>query len=69
MPFVWTPEAESAFSKLKELFTSTPVLIQPDPSLQFLIDVDTSDSIVGAVLSQRSIQKFHPCAFFSHHLS
>lgn len=47
--FIWT---ESAFIKLKELFASVPVLIQPDPSLQFIVEVDASDSGVGAVLSQ-----------------
>lgn len=47
--FIWT---ESAFIKLKALFASVPVLIQPDPSLQFIVEVDASDSGVGAVLSQ-----------------
>lgn len=47
--FIWT---ESAFIKLKALFASVPVLIQPDPSLQFIVEVDASDSGVGTVLSQ-----------------
>ncbi|KAM6963003.1 olfactomedin-like protein 2B [Aplochiton taeniatus] len=34
--FAWTPEAEEAFFRLKRLFTSAPILIQPDPSLQFI---------------------------------
>lgn len=52
--------------KLKELFTSAPVLIQPDPSRQFIVEVDASDSGVGAILSQRSAtdQKLHPSALF-----
>lgn len=35
------------------------------------MEVDPSDSGVGAVLSQRSAedQKLHPCAFFSRGLS
>ncbi|KAI2655590.1 Transposon Tf2-6 polyprotein [Labeo rohita] len=53
-PFKWTQEADRAFVKLKELFTSAPVLIQPDPSRQFIVEVDASDSGVGAILSQRS---------------
>lgn len=69
--FSWTPEAEAAFSDLKKLFTSAPVLIHPDPSRQFVVEVDASSSGVGAVLSQRSAtdQKLHPCAFYSHRLS
>ncbi len=70
-PFVWSPEAERSFGELKRLFTSAPILTFPDPSLQFLVEVDASDSGVGAVLSQRSAedQKLHPCAFFSRKLS
>lgn len=65
-PFTWTEEAEMAFQELKR-FTSAPILTQPDPSLQFIVEVDTSDSGVEAVLSQRSPkdQRVHPCAFFS----
>lgn len=47
------------------------MLIQPSPELQFVVEVDASDSGVGAVLSQRSPsdQKLHPCAYFSCKLS
>lgn len=70
-PFVWAPEAEAAFHTLKQRFTSAPVLLQPDPSRQFIVEVDASDLGVGAVLSQRSPvdHKLHPCAFFSRRLS
>uniref|UniRef100_A0A8P4FYW6 Gypsy retrotransposon integrase-like protein 1 n=1 Tax=Dicentrarchus labrax TaxID=13489 RepID=A0A8P4FYW6_DICLA len=70
-PFAWSPEAETAFLALKELFTSAPVLHHPDPSLQFVVEVDASDTGIGAVLSQRSPkdQKLHPCAFLSRRLS
>ncbi len=70
IPFTWTSEAEEAFNWLKELFTSAPILIQPDPSRQLVVEVDVSDSGVGAVLSQHSNpdQKLHSCAFFSRHL-
>lgn len=71
IPFTWTGEAEEAFKKLKEVFTTAPVLVQPDSTRQFIVKVDASDSAVGAVLSQRSLsdQKLHPCAFYSRHLS
>ena len=66
-PFVWSPAARSAFLSLKERFTSAPVLLHPDPRRQFIVEVDASDTGLGAVLSQRSEadQKVHPCAFFS----
>lgn len=43
------------------------MLSPPDPSLQFVVEVDTSATGVGAVLSQSSSvdQKVHPCAFFA----
>lgn len=69
--FSWTPEAEEAFVHLKELFTSAPILVQPDPSRKFMVEVDALDIGMGAVLSQHSgqDQKLHPCAFFSRHFS
>ncbi|XP_023208460.1 retrotransposon-like protein 1, partial [Xiphophorus maculatus] len=69
--FSWTPEADAAFSVLKQKFADAPVLIQPDPAQQFTVEVDASDSGVGAVLSQvlPSDHKLHPCAFFSRRLS
>lgn len=53
------------------MFVNAPVLLHPDPSQQFVVEVDASDSGVGAVHSQRSPadKKLHPCAFFSRRLT
>ncbi|KAG1935783.1 retrotransposable element [Pimephales promelas] len=69
--FRWSDAAEAAFAKLKGRFVSAPILITPDPSRQFVVEVDAPEVGVGAVLSQRSPSddKMHPCAFFSHRLS
>lgn len=69
--FTWTSDANEAFNRLKSLFTSAPILIQPDPSRQFIVEVDASDTGVGAVLSQTTCpdNRLHPCAFFSRRLS
>lgn len=71
VPFRWSSEAEEAFCNLKTMFSSAPVLSHPDPSRQFIVEVDASDCGVGAILSQRSPldQKLHPCAYFSRRLS
>ncbi len=63
--------AEAAFTKLRGRFVSAPILRAPDPTRQFVVEVDASEVGVGAVLSQRatSNNKVHPCAFFSHRLS
>lgn len=65
--FFWGPSADRAFEGLKTQFTTAPILQLPDPDRQFVVDVDASDTGVGAVLSQRSAsdQQLHPCAFFS----
>ncbi|KAG1956955.1 retrotransposable element [Pimephales promelas] len=67
----WSDSAEAVFAKLKSRFVSAPILITPDSSRQFVVEVDASEVGVGAVLSQRSPvdDKMHPCAFFSHRLS
>eukprot|EP00063_Salmo_salar_P088287 XP_014063122.1 PREDICTED: uncharacterized protein LOC106609167 [Salmo salar] len=43
-PFHWTPEAEAAFLELNHRFTATLILTQPDPELQFFVEVDASDT-------------------------
>lgn len=65
-PFVWTSRPNQAFNRLKQLFTSAPILTLSDPEMPFVLEVDVSDVGVGAVLSQRtrSDNKLHPCAFF-----
>lgn len=69
--FTWTQEADQAFSHLKNLCSSAPVLVLPDHKQQFIVKYDASSTGVGAVLSQRAIkdQKHHPCTFFPHKLA
>ena len=66
-PFLWSSSADAAFRRLKCLFSSAPVLAHPDSAAQFVVEVDASDTGVGAVFSQRSTsdRKLQPCAFFS----
>ena len=69
--YAWMPRAETVFQDLKKRFISAPILVQPDPSLQFVVEADASDTGGGAVLSQRSPSdhKLHPSAFFSRRLA
>ncbi len=67
---LWCPEAAGAFEELKRRFTSAPILSIPDPERPFVVEVDTSEVCVGAILSQRGEDgKLHPCAFRSRRLS
>ena len=68
----WGVLEQAAFNKLRELITSTPVLIFTDNSCPYHIQEDSSDMATGAVLSQQSSedgQKWHLIAFFSKSLS
>ncbi|KAK3561514.1 hypothetical protein QTP86_006170 [Hemibagrus guttatus] len=67
----WTEDATRAFTNLKDSFTTAPILKHPDPNLPFVVEVDASDSGIGAVLSQRHGQpgKLFPCAYFSRKLT
>ncbi|KAK3517074.1 hypothetical protein QTP70_003299 [Hemibagrus guttatus] len=58
-------------TRLKNCFTTAPILRHPDPDLLFVVEVDGSSSGLRAVLSQRHGEpgKLHPCAFYSRKLT
>ncbi|XP_068319470.1 uncharacterized protein [Pyrus communis] len=51
--FDMNEECVVAFNKLKELLSTTPVIMPPDWSLLFELMCDASNYVVGAVLGQR----------------
>lgn len=51
LPFSWTERPKAAFSRLKRLFTSASMLANPDPAQQVVVEMDASDTGVGAVFS------------------
>ncbi|KAI2646481.1 Transposon Tf2-11 polyprotein [Labeo rohita] len=68
---IWNPAAHEAFQRLKEIFSTAPLLHHPDPKLPFTVEVDASTTGVGVVLSQAVGEPslLHPCAFYSWKLS
>ncbi len=68
VPFVWSPQCESSFQKLKLLLSSNPVLKTPDIHSQFIIQTDASQCGVGAVLLQTFENVLHPVSFHSYKL-
>ncbi|XP_068237201.1 uncharacterized protein [Palaemon carinicauda] len=50
--FVWSKECDEAFSKLKFMLMSKPVLKSPDFNLPFKLQVDSSEVGAGSVLLQ-----------------
>ncbi len=67
----WDSKAHEAVEKLKEAFSTAPILRHPDLQGPFVVEVDASTTGVGAVLSQQSGEppSLHPCAYFSKKLS
>ena len=49
VPFLWSPEAEAAFTDLKTRFSTAPIFIMPNSKEQFIQEVDASDT--GVVLT------------------
>ncbi|CAB3256144.1 unnamed protein product [Arctia plantaginis] len=49
----WTVDCNTAFNKIKNVLSSSPVLAHYDPSLELILSVDSSAYGLGAVLTQR----------------
>jgi len=69
VPFIWGNDQQNAFDKLKEMFTSAPILRNPDSNKPFILETDASNFAVGAVLSQEFEGQLHPVAFLSKSLT
>ena len=67
--FNWTPECEAAFQTLKQVLTSTPILVAHCDDRQYVLDTDASDTALGAVLQQEQGGKLHVIGYVSRTLS
>ena len=67
-PFMWSPDVQKSFEKLKNILCSQPVLQHPDFNQPFVVTTDASDYALGAVLSQGPIGKDLPIACASRAL-
>jgi hypothetical protein len=62
----WEPEQQQAFDRLKEAFTSAPILRHFDFDKEIVVETDASDYVSAGVLSQYGDDDLlHPVAFFS----
>ena len=52
-PFIWDKECHQAVRNLKKAVTTAPVLVRPDLTRQFELEVDASAIVTGAILYQR----------------
>ena len=70
--FEWDTACQTAFSKLKQLSTTAPVLSYPrlGPNAQFILETDASSLGLGAVLAQkREDELVHPVVYASRTLN
>ncbi|GBG64677.1 hypothetical protein CBR_g46219 [Chara braunii] len=52
-PLSWDAECEQAFTTLKDALTTTPILIRPDPTKQFILITDWQPEAIFAILTQK----------------
>jgi len=65
--FLWGPEHQAAFERLKLAFTQAPVLTHFNADNPIVVETDASDYTITAIISQISPEDgdLHPIAFFS----
>ena len=68
--FKWSDAAETALNKLKELFTTAPILTTYDWGRHIILETDASDYAIGACISQPDdAGLLRPIAFYSRKMT
>src|SRR5882724_1166312 len=64
-PFTWGPNHTKAFDMLKEAFTQAPILAHFNPDNPIVVENDTSDYAIAAIIYQISPDDgdIHPITF------
>jgi len=65
----WGEEEDKAFEKVKQRFTSAPILAHFYRDRKTVIEADASDFALGYILSQYWGKRLHPLAFHSRKLN
>src|SRR5882724_1198391 len=65
--FTWGPDHTKAFKTLKTAFTQAPILAHFNPDNPIVVETDTSDYAITAIISQISPNDgdIHPITFYS----
>jgi len=56
---------KTTFKKLIDKLANATLLAFPDPSVQFIVQTDAFDSVIGALLQQRQSRGWRSLSFFS----
>ena len=73
VPFVWDQKCQNSLDLVKEILTSPPVLVYPDPNQKYHLFTDASNFTWSVALTQERViqtpkgeeSKFLPIAFHS----
>ena len=66
MAWNFSGECQESFQKLKDTFTSAPILSHWNPKAQVIVETDALDYAISAILSVvDSNGEVHPMAFYS----
>ena len=69
IPFEWRPTCQEAFNTLKAKITQAPALQMPTDTNPFHIKTDSSGIGIGAILTQKQDDRWHPIAYISRSLN
>jgi len=67
--WLWSTQCQMAFESLKTAFMSAPILVHWDPDNLMIVETDTSDHALAAILSTRVNGNIHLIAFHSRTFS
>lgn len=67
--FTWSPECEQAFTEIKNLLVSAPILSCPNFDYDFILQCDASSKGLGSVLSQYYNGREHVICYLSRTLT
>src|SRR3979490_1549203 len=66
LPWNFTKDCRESFNKLKQAFTSAPILTHWTPDCPLIMETDASDYALATILSQHTLDgELHPVAFHS----
>lgn len=65
----WTDSHDKVLDDIKALFSSPPILRQPDPKQTFYLQTDASGHTIASMLAQKHLGTILPCFYFSQKLT